>query len=119
MRSSANGPVRPKPPITGSHITHAEEAADSQGYTNHSVNNNTFIARKPEVHHRGHNSPPLDHILSQLNPVHILSTHLKTRCNVTFSPAPTPCKWSYRSVFSDKYCPDSFILKRVLRVLSM
>jgi hypothetical protein len=53
----------------------AEEAADSQGYMNYSVDNNTFIARKPEVHHRGHNSPPLDYILSQLNPVDILTTH--------------------------------------------
>jgi len=52
-------------------------AADTQGYTNHSVNNNTLMARKPEVHHRGHNSPLLDHILSQLNPVHILSTYLR------------------------------------------
>ena len=38
-------------------------------------NSNTFIAKRPEVHHCGHNSPPLDHILSQLNPVHILSTY--------------------------------------------
>lgn len=57
------------------HNTNAEEAADTQGYANHSVNNNSFIARKPEVHYSGHNSPSLANILSQLNPVHILYTY--------------------------------------------
>jgi hypothetical protein len=49
----------------------------------------------PKVHDRDHTSPPLDPILSQLNPVRSIDSCLpKFHLNVILSPTPRSSQWS-------------------------
>jgi hypothetical protein len=49
----------------------------------------------PKVHHRVHTSPPLDPILSQVNPVRHIDPYLpKVHLNVILPPTPRSSLWS-------------------------
>jgi hypothetical protein len=53
-------------------LTNSNEQSPSWEYDSHSASQE-ILQVKREVHHSAHKSPPLVHILSQMNPVH---THL-------------------------------------------
>jgi hypothetical protein len=56
---------------------------------------NPAFLRNPKVHYRVHTSPPLNPILSQLNPVRSIDLYLpKVHLNVILPPAPRSSQWS-------------------------
>jgi hypothetical protein len=55
----------------------------------------SFLLWSPKERHQVHNSPPLDPILSQLNPVRLIYSYLpKVHLNVILPPPPRSSQWS-------------------------
>jgi hypothetical protein len=61
----------------------------------HLVKKHPAFLCDPKVHYRVHTSPPLDPILTQLNPVRPIDRYLpKVHLNVIFPPTPRSSQWS-------------------------
>jgi hypothetical protein len=68
--------------------------------------NNLISSWNPNVHHCVHKSPPLDPILSQLNPVGPTDPFLpKVQLNVILPPTPRSFQRSFRKLFEIKTQP--------------
>jgi len=58
-----------------------------------------------------HKNPSFDPILSQMNPVHILtSCFLKIHFNIILPSTPSSTKWPYSFTFSDQYFVHAFLM---------
>jgi hypothetical protein len=81
--------------VDGKIINSTEQSNSWQANSSSASQETPRILWNPKVHYRTHNSPSLDLILSQINPVDALpSQFLGTRFNITLPSAPRSSKWS-------------------------